>query len=130
LPSRRSYDEQLALAIASGLSVDEAAAKLGVSRTAAFRRWRVPAVKQRVVQLRQEMTDRAVGLLAESLCEAVTTLKQLMRDGETDSLRLKAAERLLETGLKVVALSQLEQRIVDLENATRNQQCSTPWQTG
>jgi AcrR family transcriptional regulator len=127
LPSRRSYDEQLALAIASGLSVDEAAAKLGVSRTAAFRRWRDPAVKQRVVQLRQEMSDRAVGLLAESLCEAVTTLKQLMRDGNTDSLRLKAADRLLETGLKAAVMAQLEQRIAELEAALkRNQQCSTP----
>ena len=126
MPSRRSYDEQLALAIASGLSVDEAAAKLGVSRTAAFRRWRDPAVKQRVVQLRQEMTDRAVGLLAESLCEAVTTLKQLMRDGNTDSLRLKAADRLLETGLKAAVMAQLELRITELEVALkRNQQCST-----
>lgn len=127
MPSRRSYDEQLALAIASGLSVDEAAAKLGVSRTAAFRRWRDPAVKQRVAQLRQEMSDRAVGLLAESLCEAVTTLKQLMRDGKTDSLRLKAADRLLETGLKAAVMAQLEQRIAELEAALkRNQQCSTP----
>jgi len=125
MPKRRSYDDQLALAIASGLTVDEAAAKLGVSRTAAFRRWRDPAVKQRVVQLRQEMTDRAVGLLAESLCEAVITLKQLMRDGETDSLKLKAAERLLETGLKAAALAQLEQRIVDLETAMKGNQCLT-----
>jgi len=106
--------------------VDEAAAKLGVSRTAAFRRWRDPAVKQRVVQLRQEMTDRAVGLLAESLCEAVTTLKQLMRDGNTDSLRLKAADRLLEVGLKATVMAQLELRITELEVALkRNQQCST-----
>jgi len=130
MPKRRSYDEQLALAIAAGLSVDEAAAKLGVSRTAAFRRWRDPSVKQRVVQLRQEMTDRAVGLLAESLCEAVITLKQLMRDSSTDSLRLKAADRLLEIGLKAVALAELERRIADLETTTRNQQCLTTCQTG
>jgi transposase-like protein len=124
MPKRRSYDEQLALAIASGLSVDEAAAKLGIPRTSAFRRWRDPAVKERVVQLRREMSDRAIGLLAESLCEAVTTLKQLMRDG-TDPLRLRAADRLLEIGMKATILAQLEQRIVDLESAMRNQQCST-----
>jgi hypothetical protein len=126
MPKRRSYDEPLALAIASGLSVDEAATKLGMPRTTAFRRWRDPAVKERVVQLRREMSDRAIGLLAESLCEAVTTLKQLMRDG-TDSLRLKAADRLLEAGLKATILAQLEQRIADLETAMRSNQCLTAW---
>jgi AcrR family transcriptional regulator len=130
MPKRRSYDEPLALAIASGLTVDEAAARINVSRTAAYRRWRDPAVKQLVAQLRAEMVNRCIGLLSESLCEAVITLKRLMRDGETDSLRLKAAERLLETGLKAAAIAELERRIVDLETATRTQQCSTPWQTG
>ena len=119
MPSRKSYDEQLALAIASGLSVDEASAKLGVPRTSAFRRWRDPAVKQRVTQLRQQMSDQAIGLLTEALCEAVTTLKRLMRDGETDSIKLKAASQLLETGLRAVALTELERRIADLEATTR-----------
>jgi hypothetical protein len=40
---------------------------------------------------------------------------------------LKAADRLLETGLKAAVMAQLEQRIAELEAALkRNQQCSTP----
>ena len=115
----KQIDEQLALAIAMGASAEAAAERLGISKSTAYRRWRDPAVKQRVAQLRRDITDRSIGQLVASLADAITVARQLMRDGETDSIKLKAAALLIETGLKAAAIAQLEQRVADLEVAMR-----------
>lgn len=115
----KRYDEKLALAIASGLSIDQTAAQIGVSRSTVLRRWRDPVVKKRVASLRQEITDRAIGQLVETLHEAILTLKRLMVESESDGIRLKAAAQLLDTGLKAAAIAQLEARIVELETALK-----------
>ena len=121
----KRIDEQLALAIAMGASVEAAAERLGISKSTAYRRWRDLGVKRRVAELRRDITDRSIGQLVASLADAITVARQLMRDGETDSIKLKAAALLIETGLKAAAIAQLEQRVVDLESAMRNQQCLT-----
>jgi transposase-like protein len=115
----KRYDEQLALALASGLSIDQAAAKIGVSRSTILRRWRDPALKRRVAELRGEITDQAIGRLVDTLCEAVLTLRRLMVEADTDSVKLKAATALIENGLKAAAIAQLEQRITELETAMK-----------
>jgi len=126
MPARRNFDEQLALALAAGLTVDEAAARIGVSRSAAFRRWRDPSVKQRAAQLRAEMTDRAIGTMVEGLLTAAATLRLLMRPSETSTIRLRAATALLDIGMKAAILAQLEQRIAGIEATLKgNQPCST-----
>jgi hypothetical protein len=116
---KRQYDEKLALAIASGLSIDAAADQIGISRVTAFRRWRDPSIKKRVAELRGEITDQAIGKLVDTLCAAVLTLRRLMVEADTDSVKLKAASQLLETGLKASAIAQLEQRLTELETAIK-----------
>ena len=121
----KQIDEQLALAIAMGASVEAAAERLGISKSTAYRRWRDLGVKRRVAELRRDITDRSIGQLVASLADAITVARQLMRESETESLRLKAAALLIETGLRAAAIAQLEQRIADLEVAMRGNQCST-----
>jgi transposase-like protein len=121
----KRIDEQLALAIAMGASVEAAAERLGISKSTAYRRWRDPVVKRRVADLRRDITDRSIGQLVAGLADAITVARQLMRESETESLRLKAAALLIETGLKAAAIAQLEQRIVDLETAMKGDQCLT-----
>jgi hypothetical protein len=127
MPARRNFDEQLALALAAGLTVDEAAARIGVSKTAAFRRLRSPLIRRRVDQLRAEMVDRAVGTMAEGFVTAAATLRLLMRPSETSAIRLRAATALLDLGLKAAVVAQLEQRVAELESALKGNQppCST-----
>ena len=127
MPKRRCYDEQLALAIACGQTVDEAAAKLGISRTAAYRRLHSPLIRQRVAQLRAEMTDRAVGTMVEGFVAAAATLRLLMRPSETSAIRLRAATALLDIGAKFAILAQLEQRVAGIEATLKGDQppCST-----
>jgi hypothetical protein len=43
------------------------------------------------------------------------TLRRLMAESESDGIKLKAADRLLDVGLRAAAIAQLEQRIVELE---------------
>jgi len=121
----KRIDEQLALAIAMGASVEVTAERLGISKSTAYRRWRDPVVKRRVADLRRDITDRSIGQLVAGLADAITVARQLMRESETESLRLKAAALLIETGLKAAAIAQLEQRIVDLETAMKGNQCLT-----
>jgi transposase-like protein len=121
----KRIDEQLALAIAMGASVEAAAERLGVSKSTAYRRWRDPVVKRRVADLRRDITDRSIGQLVAGLADAITVARQLMRESETESLRLKAAALLIETGLKAAVIAQLEQRIVNLETAMKGNQCLT-----
>jgi hypothetical protein len=72
-----------------------------------------------VAELRGEITDQAIGRLVDSLCEAVMTLRRLMVESESDGIRLKAADRLLDVGLRAAALDRLEARIAELEIAIR-----------
>jgi transposase-like protein len=121
---KRQYAERLALAIASGLSVERAAGQLGISRVTAYRRWRDPSIKKRVAELRGEITDQAIGRLVDTLCEAVLTLRRLMAEADTDSVKLKAATALIENGLKAAAITQLEQRLTELESVLKARDCN------
>ena len=127
MPARRNFDEQLALALAAGLTVDEAAARIGVSKSAAFRRLRSPLIRRRVDQLRAEMVDRAIGTMAEGFVTAAATLRLLMRPSETSTIRLRAAAALLDLGAKFAVLAQLEERVAGIEATLRGDQppCST-----
>jgi transposase-like protein len=120
--ARRQYDEKLALALASGLSIDQTAAQIGVSRSTVLRRWRDPAVKRRVAELRGEITDQAIGKLVDTLCEAILVLRRLMGEAESEAVKLKAATQLLETGLRAAAIDRLEARLNELENMLKDRQ--------
>src|SRR5262245_38416188 len=90
--------EMLAMALASGSSLHEAARSNGVGLTTA-KRWlsEQPAFAERVRELRREMTERAAGVLAEAMTEAALTLKRLCAS-KSESIQLKAAEALLTHG--------------------------------
>jgi hypothetical protein len=117
--TRRQYDERLALGVATGLSVERAADQLGISRATAYRRLANPALQRRVAELRQEITNQAVGQLVATLNEAILVLRRLMVESESDGVKLRAATQLVETGLRAAAIAQLEQRIVELETALK-----------
>jgi len=112
---RRQIDEQLAALVAAGVPFVQAAQRLGISETTAFRRAKEPWFRERVSQLRRQATDQAVGLLAEALAEAVARLRDLMRQTESLSVAQRAAVAVLEFGLRAQALTDLETRIQHLE---------------
>jgi hypothetical protein len=111
---RKSNDELLAAELAAGKTVKDAAAAAQVSERTATRRLTDPDFREKVSAIRGEMIGRAAGRLADGMGEAAGVLRALLTDADAN-IRFRAAGKLIELGVKVVELSDLEQRVVELE---------------
>lgn len=116
---RRDADEQLALAIASGLPIKDAAASAGVSHRTAHRRLNDAPFAARVAELRREMVSQAVARLASYASSAVEVLHGIAEEGESDSVRVQAAKALLSLMPSLRDHAELEDRIRALEEVAR-----------
>jgi hypothetical protein len=87
--------EALAVLLAAGKTVAEAAAAAGVSERTTYRRLADPAFRTRVVGLRAEMVERAVGSLAEAAGEAVAALRLNLTCG-SPGVEVRAAAAILD----------------------------------
>jgi transposase-like protein len=112
---RQNADEALALALASGQTVRDAAAAVGIAERTATRRWADAAFRRHVAELRGEMATRALGRLADGMGEAASTLRELLADSTPPAVRLGAARCLLELGVKLREAIDLEQRLTAVE---------------
>jgi molybdenum-dependent DNA-binding transcriptional regulator ModE len=119
---KRSYhkkgDQELLLALACGASVESAARKAGVSVRTAYRRLENPQFRQRLQALRTSMVQRAAGTLIAAGLEATKTLLALLQPPNTGAVRLGAARTVLEVGVKMREVSDLEERLANLEQDT------------
>src|SRR5262245_61428781 len=91
---RSGADELLALGLASGLSIVDAARAAGVSERTARRRLGGEGFAGRVDELRDRMVSQAVGRLADATTEAADALRSLLRSGQ-EYVRLSAAREVL-----------------------------------
>jgi len=110
---RRNADEALALAVASGQTLRDAAQAAGIGERTASRRWADPAFRRRVSELRDDMVQRSLGRMADGMTEAADVLRQLLA-AESESVRLGAARSLLELGVKLRESVELEEEIGEL----------------
>lgn len=110
----RKNAETLALALAAGDSITDAAAKAGMSERTAYRRRADPTFRQRVEQLRAEMIGRAMGRMADSMTEAANALRALL-SAQSESVRLGACRAMLELGVKLREAVEFEARLAELE---------------
>jgi len=108
--------EVAALVLAAGRTQDEASRESGAgSRT--IKTWMtLPAFRSHIRQLREDMTGRAVGRLANNMGHAVETLTDLCSNGKSETVRLGAARAILELGNRLRETVELEARIADLED--------------
>jgi hypothetical protein len=114
----RKGNDTLALALAAGQTMRDAAALIGVCERTVARRLADPEFCQRVTELRNEMVTRAVGRLADGMVAAADTLRSLLQ-AEGEYIRLGAAKAILELGHKLCETMELEQRLEALEQAVR-----------
>jgi hypothetical protein len=110
-------DESLALAVAGGQTLRDAATVAGVSERTATRRWADAAFRRRVAELRADMVVRSVGRLADGMAEAADVLRALLTPGTPPAVRLGAARSLLELGVKLRESVEIEERLAALEAA-------------
>ena len=111
---RLPADERLAVELASGKTVRDAASVAGVAERTAHRRLNDPEFRARVTSLRDEMVSRAAGRLADGMAAAADVLREQLA-GTDEGIRHKAAVKLIELGLKVTELAELESRVSELE---------------
>jgi hypothetical protein len=108
-------DSTLLLALACGATVEAAARQAGLSERTVYRRLAQPEFRQRIQALRADMVQRASGALTAAATEAVRTLLALQKDSVAAAVRLGAARAVLEIGIKMREVADLEGRIAALE---------------
>ncbi len=105
----------LLVALACGATIEQAAAKCGISERTAYRRLERPEFRQQIQSLKAEMVQRAAAALTAAAMEGVKTLLELMKASNTGPVRLGAARSVIELGAKLRELAELEERIKLLE---------------
>jgi hypothetical protein len=104
----------LAAELAAGKTVREAAGRAGISERTAHRRLEDSTFRARIAALRAEMLSAASGRLADGMVAAADVLRKLLAHRDAN-IRRQTAAKLLELGLRVREVVELEQRVQDLE---------------
>ena len=112
---RKKAEDALLLALACGATVEAAGRECGLSERTIYRRLREPDFRQRLQDLRADMVQRTAGTLTAAATEAVRTLLDLQKPAAPPPVRLGAAKAILEIGMKVREVAELEQRLQALE---------------
>jgi hypothetical protein len=86
-----------------------------LSERTVYTRLKDPDFQRRVKQVRSDMVRRSAGLLSAASGEAVRTLLALMKESAPPATRLGAAKAVLEVGLKIRELADLETELRELE---------------
>jgi hypothetical protein len=103
------------MALACGATVEVAARQAGVSESTTYRRLAEHAFRQRLHQVRADMVERTAGTLTAAANEAVRTLLDLLKPPAPAPVRLGSARAILEVGMKVREVADLQERLSVLE---------------
>jgi AcrR family transcriptional regulator len=107
---------QLVQALAAGLPVDVAAERVGISPRTAYRYLRDEAVVQALRLVERELLQVLARRLATLAVRATEALEAALQDdGVPWSVRVRAADALLDHAEKLAYLARLEERLTELE---------------
>ncbi len=112
---RKKADMPLLVVLACGATVEQAAKQVGLSERTVYRRLADPAFQRSLAEVRSDMVTRTSGTLTATGAEAVRTLVTLLNPEVVANVRLGAARAVLEMGIRLREVADLEQRILDLE---------------
>lgn len=112
--------EPLALAVAAGDTIKAAADKCGIPLSTAYHTTSGEPFKQRVIALRTEATQAALGQMTDGLVTAVATIKALMAETNEPKIRLDAAKAMLTNHAALANVAELRERLEKLEQAMNN----------
>jgi len=117
IPSTKQ--DQLALAIAHGQSINAWALQNQVPKTTAYRWANDPDVRRQVKDSRRRRLDRASGSMAGRCMRAVRRIIKLGESAETESVQLRAQRAILLDRVNVPKHGNLEYRISRIEAKLR-----------
>lgn len=113
--------EAVAVAIATGATLDEASRQSGAGLTT-IKTWlseNPSPLRQRIAELRSELTERVLGRVASGMLTAIDTLTELCTTAKSETTRLKASDSMLGHGIQVIEVADLKRRIEALEQGHR-----------
>jgi len=110
-------DEKLLPALACGATKENAARQAGVSLSTVKRRMDDPDFCRQLQAVRADILHRACAALTAASTEAVRTLLDLLKPSSPHAVRLGAARSVLEIGMKVRVVVELEERMTALEQS-------------
>jgi hypothetical protein len=106
--------EQAIAALLSEATVSSAAEKAGVGEVTLYRWLKLPDFMAAYREARREVVEKAVAQLQQSSWAASTTLVRLL-GSPSDSVRLRAAQTILDQANKGLEVLDFEERIAALE---------------
>jgi hypothetical protein len=112
---------ELALALASGVSVATWAKANNVPKSTAYEWSKDPEVRREVDFLRRRTLDQAVGRLIKRSKRAADIVFSIAEDAQSESVRLRAARSIFLDGMVVAKFSGLEARMADFEEKLRTE---------
>jgi hypothetical protein len=107
--------EQLAVSVAAGTSIAMWCRKNSVPLRTAYGWASSREFKAQVADHRRQLTDRAIGKLAANVAEAVSQIRRLMREGQSETTRLGAAKAIISELIAIQTHAQLADRIEAME---------------
>ena len=106
--------EQAIAALLSEATVSSAAERTGVGEVTLYRWLKLPEFLAAYRGARREVVEKSVAQLQQSSWAASTTLVRLLGSG-SDSIRLRAAQTILDQANKGLELLDFEERLAALE---------------
>ncbi len=126
MSAKKQAEEALVSALASGATVEDAARRCGIDEKAVRRRLTDEKFRKRIVAARAALTERTCGLLTAAGLAAAEALVELARGDGPPAVRLAAAKAVLDAGLKLREVVDLEARVDDLERQLDAQEAAAP----
>jgi hypothetical protein len=113
--------DPLALSLAAGASVRDAAARASVSERTAYRRLADPEFRRTVIEVRADFRERVLGQLTEASLEAVSNLRSIQGDPAAPfPARVAASRAILENAQRLAEAVDLEARVAALEEGSNS----------
>lgn len=107
-------DAVLIPALASGMSVKEAAALSSLSERTVTRRLSDSSFRAEVQRVQIELADKVIGALSDGAVEGAKKLKELL-SAQSENVQLGAARALVDFGLKLREQAELERLKEEVE---------------
>jgi hypothetical protein len=111
---REGADDALALAMAQGQTLRQAATTAGVGYRTAARRWAKPEFRRRVNDLRDSMVAGAIGVLSSGMTKAANRLLQLV-DSQNESVAASVSKAIIELPIRLREAIEVQAKVHELE---------------
>ena len=118
-------ESTLALALASGMSIADAGAKVGLGRTTVYRKLEDPNFARQVCEFRDKLIAVALGRIADNLTRAADALVGLL-DAPESHIRIRAARALFSMGIRLRDSLDLSARMRAVEAELARKQGAIP----